>query len=291
MTVRGDGENRRVRFSALIERHQDQLTAADQRVVRELLANPTEAAFLSAAGLAERADVHPATAVRLAQKLGFGGYRALKAELQAEIINSTHPAERVRHRLAHVDEGSILADIVESELAALRRIAEQVSEAEIDDAAKTLLAAGRVFLFAQGNATTLIEMMDRRLRRADFSTTVLRQQGRELAEYALALESKDVVLAFAFHSVPTGLTPLLAHAARIGATPILITDILGPLVKPRPEMIIAASRGLAEEYLTLTVPMAICNALILTIARLDQGRSLKALGRLAKLTRNFADVR
>lgn len=280
-----------MRFSALIERHQDLLTAADQRVVRALLANPTEAAFLSAAGVAKRADVHPATAVRLAQKLGFGGYRALKAELQAEIIDSTLPAERVRHRLAHVEQGSILADIVASDLAALRGIAEQVSEAEIDAAAKTLLAAGRVFLFAQGNATTLIEMMDRRLRRADFHTTVLRQQGRELAEHALTLGSGDVVLAFAFHSVPTGLTPLLRHAARIGATTILITDILGPLVKPRPGMTIAASRGLAEEYLTLTVPMAICNALILTIARLDQGRSLKALGRLAKLTRSFVEVR
>ncbi len=280
-----------MRFSALIERHQDQLTAADRRVVRELLASPTEAAFLSAAGLAKRAKVHPATAGRLAQKLGFGDYRALKAEFQAEIIKTTHPAERVRYRLAHVEQDSILADIVESELTALRQIAEQVSEAEIDAAAKTLLAARRVFLFAQGNATTLIEMMDRRLRRADFSTTALRYQGRELAEHALAIESGDAVLAFAFHSVPTGLTPLLRHAARVGATSILITDILAPLVKPRPKMIIAASRGLAEEYLTLTVPMAICNALILTIARLDQGRSLKALGRLAKLTRSFADDR
>ncbi len=119
-----------MRFSALIERHQDLLTAADQRVVRELLASPTEAAFLSAAGLAKRAAVHPATAVRLAQKLGFGGYRELKAELQAEIINTTHPAERVRHRLAHVEQGSILADIIESDLAALRRIAEQVTESK-----------------------------------------------------------------------------------------------------------------------------------------------------------------
>ncbi len=280
-----------MRFSALIERHQDLFTAADQRVVRELLANPTEAAFLSATGLAKRAKVHPATAVRLAQKLGFGGYRELKAELQAEIINTNHPAERVRHRLAHVDQGSILADIIESELTALRQLAEQNPEAEINAAARALMGARGVFLFAQGNATTLIEMMDRRLRRADFHTTVLRQQGRELAEHVLALDSGDVVLAFAFHSVPTGLTPLLRHAARVGATAILITDILGPLVKPRPDIVIAAKRGLADEYLTLTVPMAICNALILTIARLDQGRSLKALGRLAKLTRNFAEVR
>jgi DNA-binding MurR/RpiR family transcriptional regulator len=280
-----------MRFSERLEQHQDQLTAADQRVVRELLANPTEAAFLTATGLAERGSVHPSTVVRLAQKLGFNGYPGLKSELQAEVINTTHPAERVRHRLAHVKQGSILADIIGSELTALRQLADQNPEAEINAAAQALMSARQVFLFAQGNATTLVELMDRRLRRSEFSTLILTQQGRDLAEHVLTLRPEDVVLSFAFHSVPKGLAPLLKHAARVGATSILITDILGPLVKPRPKIVIAAKRGLAEEYLTLTVPMAICNALILTIARLDQGRSLKALGRLAELTEKFVEDR
>ncbi len=280
-----------MRFTALIERHQERLTAADQRVVRELLASPTEAAFLSVADLAERAQVHPATAVRLAQKLGFGGYRELRAELQTEVINTTHPAKRVQHRLAHLEQGSILADIIGSELTALRQLAEQNPEAEINAAARALMGARQVFLFARGNAETLVELMDRRLRRAAFRTLILRQQGRDLAEHVLTLGPEDAVLAFAFHSVPVGLTPLLQHAARTGATAILITDILEPLVEPRPDIVIAAKRGLADEYLTLIVPMAICNVLILTIARLDQGRSLKSLGRLAELTRSFAEFR
>jgi DNA-binding MurR/RpiR family transcriptional regulator len=280
-----------MRFSELVEQHKDLLTAADQRVVRELLVNPTEAAFLSATGLAERGSVHPATVVRLAQKLGFSGYPGLKAELQAEVLNTSHPAERLRHRLEHVKQGSILADIIDSELTALHQLADQDPEAEINAAAQALMGARQVFLFAQGNATTLVELMDRRLRRSEFRTLILRQQGRDLAEHALALGPEDVVLAFAFHSVPTGLTPLLQHTARIGAASILVTDILGPLVTPRPDIVIAAKRGLAEEYLTLTVPMAICNALILTIAQLDQGRSLKALGRLAELTGKFTEGR
>jgi len=280
-----------MRFSELLQQHQGQLTAADQRVVRELLANPTEAAFLSATGLAERGNVHPATVVRLAQKLGFSGYPGLKAELQSEVIDTSHPAERLRHRLEHVKQGSILVDIIDSELTALHQLAERDIEAEINAAAQALMGARQVFLFAQGNATTLVELMDRRLRRSEFQTSILRQQGRDLAEHALTLAQDDVVLIFAFHSIPKGLTPLLQHTARSGATAILITDILGPLVKPRPGIVIAAERGLAEEYLTLTVPMAICNALILTIAQLDQGRSLKALDRLADLTGSFEGVR
>ncbi len=286
-----DGVGQGMSFRTRIEQHQDRLTVADQRLVRELLANPTEGAFLSTAGLADRASVHPATVVRLAQKLGFGGYPELRAELQAEIIKTKEPAERVRRRLAHLEDGSILAALVESEINTLRQLGEQVSEAQIQAAARTLIAARQVFLFARGNAMMLVELMGRRLRRTGFKAIFLTHQGRELAERVLTLGQEDVVLAFAFHSVPRGLVPLLEHATAVGATSILISDVIGPLVAPKPDMILAANRGLEDEFLTLTVPMAICNALILAIARLDEGRSLQALDRLGQLIRQFRKAR
>src|SRR3546814_11075156 len=58
------------------------LTNSDRRIIEILLAQQSEAAFLSAAQLAERAQVHETTATRLAQKLGFAGYPELRAHLQ-----------------------------------------------------------------------------------------------------------------------------------------------------------------------------------------------------------------
>ena len=49
--------------------------APRRRVVRALLSSPQDGTFLSAKDVARRASVHPTSAVRLAQKLGFTGYR------------------------------------------------------------------------------------------------------------------------------------------------------------------------------------------------------------------------
>src|SRR5690606_30526007 len=106
------------------------LTEADERLVRVLLANPTESAFLSAAELSRRAGVHQASAVRLAQKLGYTGYPELRNALQAELVGSREPAERVRKRLSHM-ENDVLGQLVASEAEALLSIPQHVSQAQL----------------------------------------------------------------------------------------------------------------------------------------------------------------
>lgn len=49
-----------------------------RRAARYLIERPDEIAFTSMRQLAERADVQPATIVRLAQAIGFDGYETLR---------------------------------------------------------------------------------------------------------------------------------------------------------------------------------------------------------------------
>ncbi len=262
------------------------LTDADERLVRTLLANPTESAFLSAAEISRRSGVHQASAVRLAQKLGYEGYPELRAALQEDLVKASEPAERVRKRLEQMEE-DILGALVGSEVAALLELPQHVSQEQLEAAAKLLSGAKRVFLFGRGHATALVELMDRRLRRSGFATLPLPYEGRDLAEHVLGLQVGDAVLAFAFHRTPPGLKTLLAHAGSVGAKSVLVSDLLGPLLRPQPDVLLAAPRGAEAEFQTLNVPMALCNALVLTIARLDT-RSLQALEHLSDLLGRFA---
>lgn len=276
---------------AAVEQHRGRLSVSDERLIQRLLSDPASAAFLSAAELAKRAGVHEATAVRLAKKLGYRGYPQLRADLQGELQvalgRRAEPADRVRRRLAHADDGDVLATLVRDETVALRGLPQHVGQASLDQAASALVDAQRVFLFGQGHATSLVDLLERRLRRSGYATVVLRAQGRELAEQVLALGRNDVVLALAFHSRPAGLRALLRHARRVGATTIGVSDALGPLLRPAPDHLLAAPRGLEAEFQSLVVPMTICNALVLTIARLDGGRSMAALDRLGGLIDEF----
>lgn len=267
-------------FKEIITQQENTLSTSDKQIIQVLLSNPATTAFLSAAEVAERVGVHESTVVRLAKKLGYRGYKELRSDLHEEIA----PAERVRRRLVSTTE---LATLVNQEVATLQGLVNAISQQTLDDASHHIISARKVYLFAQGHATALVDFMDRRLRRSGFDTVVLRSQGRDLAEHLLTLAAEDVVLAFAFRVQPPGLAPLFTLAGQVGATRILISDTVGVLIRPQPDILLAASRGEDDQFLTLTVPMVICNALILTIARLDEGQSIRRLDQLSDLIRYF----
>ena len=122
----------------IVEDHSGRLTKSDRRLVQVLLSNPRESAFLSTQDLAERAAVHPTTAVRLARKLGFGGYPDLRAKLQDELFGESHAVERVQQRLEHLGHGSLEA-FVQSEIATLSALPSQISQQELEKTAETLV--------------------------------------------------------------------------------------------------------------------------------------------------------
>jgi DNA-binding MurR/RpiR family transcriptional regulator len=264
-----------------VDRHREKLTESDQRLLDVLFRNPTRAAMLSTSALAREAGVHSATAVRLAQKLGYGGYIDLRDGIRADLVGSD-AARRVTETLATA-ESDLLASLVRSEVDTLVDLLRHVDQAAIDAAAHTLMAARIVFLCAQGNSVALAELLDRRLRRAGFRVAVATGSGRELAERLLALGPEDTLVAFAFRRLPAEIVGALGHARRTGARTLVIADQVARRLEPAPDHVLSAPRGRDDEFLTLTVPMAICNALVLTVARMDSGRSVAALDALTEL--------
>jgi DNA-binding MurR/RpiR family transcriptional regulator len=274
-----------------VESYPGKLTLSEERLVQELLSRPEDAALMSAADLARRVGVHEATAVRLAQKLGYEGYPALRSQLQSNLIQSNspqaEPAKRVQERLSHVSEGNVLGELIDSEVKTLLELPRHVQQSQLDAAALLLAKAQRIFLFAHGHATSLVEFLDRRLRRSGLVTVLIPYRGRDLAEYLHLLTKHDVVLSFALHTRPPGYVALHNYAKKVGAKTLLISDQLGPTLRPAPTLLLSAPRGPKEEFQTLVVPMTLCNALVLRLAQLDEGRSLKSLHGLSQLVEQF----
>jgi DNA-binding MurR/RpiR family transcriptional regulator len=276
-----------MQFRAVVEQHYGDFTAADESLIQEVLANPREAAFLTAAELAARVGVHESTAVRLAQKLGFRGYRELRQRLQDDLMDKVDSAERIRRRLGDTE---VLASLVSDEIAALQELLHTVSQQQLDQAAKILIAADRVFLFARGHATALVEYSDRRLRRSGFRTVDLRGRGRELAEQVLTISDKDALLAFGMRKEQPGLEALLEQTVNLNVPSVVISDSLGPLIRPKPTVLLWARRGVEGQFQSHAVSLTICSALILTIALHDDGRTFKSLNELVSLVHRFEQI-
>ena len=274
-------------LTVLVRGSAPSLTNADQRLINVMMADPATAQFLSGAELAARAEVHEAAATRLAKKLGFKGYPQLRDSLRDEVRANSEPAGRMSRKLDAVEGDSLIRDLVRREVATLDALAGQLDQERLDNAADRLIAARRIFLYGRGHATSIVALLDRRLRRFGLQIVTLPTNGRDLAEHVLGMQAGDVVLGLALHRRPKGLGRLCQYAAELGAGSIVIADTVGPRLKPEPDQLLWASRGPDDEFQTLTVPMAICNALVLTIAKRNRARSMEALDRLGTLIDAF----
>ncbi len=273
----------------IIRQHAGRLTPADRRLVDALLENPAGAAMSSASDIAQRAGVHAASLVRLARKLGFEGFADLRARLQADILAGEQPHDRLRKRVQDLPPDQVLQAVMERERAFLRDLPNHVSQEQIARAARLIADGHRILLFAEGSSRLLRDMMARRLRRVGRPVEVLEAQSRDLAEGLNTLAGTDVLMAFAFSAVPPLLPPVLEEAARCGAASILVADLIGPLVRPAPDLLLSAPRGVAGESQSLTIPMALCTSILLTLPLVDGGASIRAVERYGILRRQMED--
>jgi DNA-binding MurR/RpiR family transcriptional regulator len=116
--------------AASIEQRRELLSPTERHVAEVVLRDPEAVAFGTVARVADAAGTSGASVVRLANRLGYGGFSELQAAVQAEIGQQLRPAvERIRS-----ERGS---DVVSRTL-----------RAEVDNVHRTLTAV-RPEVFAQ----------------------------------------------------------------------------------------------------------------------------------------------
>ncbi len=276
---------------SLIEKISDQastLTPSERRLVENVIESPTTAALGTAGELAKAVGVHEATASRLAKKLGFDSYAAFRDALREEFIATRETATRFEKTIAESSGDTILGKLAQDEARALTGIEDFIKPDQIADVAALLMQASRIFIYGYGNAEVLALMMVKRFRRFGKEVQQLDTNPRGLAEQMLGLETGDVVLSFAFRRPPRGYAALIETAREAGATTIIISGKSGALLAPRPDHILAAPRsGDPDAFQTLTVPMTVCNALVIAAGLTAKEESLKKLDRLGQLIERF----
>lgn len=265
----------------LISRNSTRLTEADTRLLGVLMQDPVRAAMENGTAVSSRAGVHPASAVRLARRLGFKGYPEFRSFLQSNLIDGVgdfeSPAARMAARLVRAEEGGLLSSVLDSEIAALEQVRNTVSDGNIRAFSQSLRDCRRVFILGRGHFAALSSLIALRLKRSGYDSVDLGSQMHQLPEALATLSPEDVVWFLAFRRAAPVVQEVRAIAAARGAKTLAVTDLQGARIDPAPDFQILVSRGDPGESQSLVVPMTIANAVILDLAAIDEGRSLRSL--------------
>jgi len=272
-------------FRRKLEGHLAGLTKSQQSIANYLLSNHDEAAFLSAADLAQQLGVSEATVVRFAQAIGYDGFPEMRRHLQALFRVRATPASRLQRKLADLSgsPGHVLAKVIDMEEQYLTEALHSISPADFDRAVEIILNAPRLFVRGGGPSAILADMLELRLRRQGVFALSMKESGRDLLEKLQLLRPGDAVLVAGFHHLSAELVAVLEHAHAVGCRTIFLTDTLGSGFRDKVDVILAARRGPVSTFHSLIVPMAILNALILAVAMARPEESLAALDRLQQL--------
>jgi DNA-binding MurR/RpiR family transcriptional regulator len=267
--------------SALLEAD-DRLTDSDRRLAAALLADPAQASYISANEAARLGGVHPTSAVRFARKLGYENYSDLRAHMRSKIMQTpVVSAQRMRARLQQAQHAGSLHSVVEGDVRALQQIPTQVSEQQITQLTQLIMQAPSILIVGLGHAGMLARYFSLRLRRSSYPAIGLDRIDWR-CEDELALAKKDsLLLCIVFRKVDKPIEALMTKARSLGIRVAVITDLMQ--LRPKPDLALAANRGSEGESQSLAVPMALCNAVILDLARKDEGRSMNALEQLAAI--------
>lgn len=274
----------------LVERNVQRLTDADTRLLSVLMEDPLRAAMADAKSVSSKAGVHPASAVRLARRLGFRGYPHLREYLRDSLLDGgdyASPAARVAARLVQAEARSLWAATIDSEITALQQARSRVLDGDIRAFSRQVRDSRRVILFGRGHAATLSAFIALRLRRSGYEAVDLAAQLQQAPEYLASLGRGDVLWFLVFRKPCRLAQQLMVLAREKAITTLLLSDKLSAPLNPAPDCTIAIWRGAIGQSQSLVLPMTVANAIILDLAAIDDGRSLRALDALSSLTERF----
>ncbi len=205
----------------------DELTPAERKVARTLLARYPAAGLESTAALAAAAGTSKPTVLRLLARLGFGSYPDFQKRLRTEATRSmsASPLSRARARRPAPSDDSVFRRAVELRAQLVTRLQDTVPPGEIERAVSLLTGRPKHVVVSGGYFSRLIARMlamqlDQLIPNVDYADEPL---GADVGKYLRAgRDSVAVVLDLRRHELAS--REVVSMAKTCGASVILITD-------------------------------------------------------------------
>ena len=274
----------KIDFSQVLTDHFNDLTKSEKRIANFLRKNQEESAFLSANEIANRLELSEATLVRFARSLGFSSYPAMRTVLQDNFRRRVTHSARLRGRLNDLrDGGDIFERLTATEIDFLTQALDSIKREELNKAVEILHEHDRVFVFGLGPSVSLVDLLELRLRRFGREVVPLTSSGREFLEYLTMMEEDDLLFVICFFDQNPALKLVIDYANKVGATIIMLTDTLEAILGDKVDVVLSAKRGPIGEFHSLVVPMTVINALLLSLASMEQEKTMTLLDKLDNL--------
>lgn len=257
------------------------LPPKQQTVARFVAAHEAETAFTPATEVANRLGVDPATVVRLAKALGFGGYPDLQRYLRARFPHHYPALSQLAWRDGLESDGAGAARrVFAQDFENLRIGLEQLNHGALAATVESIGLAKRVLVFGGGVASGVVVFLASSLKAMGFVAEQDTSGGLPLTQELALLAPHDVVIAIGFYRYVRETVSALERIQELPIVRVVLTDSpLSPLV-PLGNHSLCVPVESTSHRVSLVAPLAVANCLIAGCAARYHDRVAPALQRL-----------
>ncbi|MGW2827158.1 MurR/RpiR family transcriptional regulator [Streptomyces sp. NPDC001443] len=251
------------------------LSPAERKVARVLLAGYPAAVFETVATIAERAAVSTPTVLRCASRLGYRGFPDLQAALRAELdarnaspITLYESAESMQADVpdAAMDHDAQMKPRLTLLQQALSKTFHEVSSHELDTAAELLSDPRRRVHLAGGRFTHLLaNYLGLHLMQIRDQVAFLPDKDVERTSFLTQLARRDVTVLFDYRRYEDDITLIAELARERGGKVIVFTDPWLSPASAHADVVLISQVTSGSAYDSLTPTLAVIETLISSV--------------------------
>ena len=265
-------------FNSLLSEKTARLTGAQQRALKYITENYEDAVFLTASSLSRRIGVSEATIVRLAQALGFHGFRGMQKMLRKNFQNRLSTDARLEQTVKHAKtDEDILVKVVQEDILNLSQTLESLSIETFHQAVTEMATARKIFVVGLKGSHSIAILLARYLGFLREGICLLKPGYGDIWESIHEVGKEDLVVGISFPRYTRLTVEALVYANAQGAKVGAITDSLFSPLADHAHWVLPVRHQLDSFIESYTAVMSLVNALLTALSIRNPRETLKAL--------------
>lgn len=239
------------------------MSPAQTKIAAYVLEHLRDAAFLSAAELAERIGVSEATMIRFAAFLGYEGYTLFREAVGDALLQRLSTLERMKE-YAPEEESSLFDRVVRDDLEAVAAIRTNTSESDVDALGRALAASGAVYIAGNRSSFALAYYFS-------FYLSWILPNVKLLSpdipyETLFNAPHESLVVGISFPRYSSWTLRVLEDAKTLGLHTAAITDSPGSPLAMRSTYVVTVPYRPVSFIDSFAAPLSVINCLVLSVS-------------------------
>lgn len=265
-------------FSTKVAEAFPNLTPSHKAVAAYMTDHLNTIAFCTLEDLAQGIGVSTTTVLRFARTLGYQGYSDLQKDIQSDMMNKVGLPERFsQNHQSPEDQDQLLVDMVHADIHNLEEILTTLPKENINQAAKAISNANRVYVLGLRSSFTLAYYIYYRLSQTRPNVWLIQSTGLLYPEDLVSCKEGDVCIAYLYPRYSHIAADLLLWMKKRGVTVVLFTAQNYTMLQGYGDIFLPASVSSVSFKNSLAAPLCLSSYLASAVANEDPDRAIKTL--------------